>query len=113
MLLRSLVDLGSRRFLPTLFFIFDFDLNHPFTSSHKYSEMYVLLSLAPELVRHLLGHLQGEELPVALTNTRLLRVARSLHEDRMLSAQRKSAYLSSEELTMFVLNHDMLEVNVG
>ena len=59
-----------------------------------------------------MGYLQGEELPLALTNTRLLRIARSLHEDRTLSAQRKSAYVSSGALTMFVLNHGMVEVNV-
>ena len=58
-----------------------------------------------------MGYLQGEELPVALTNTRLLMIARSIHEDRTLCAQRKSAYLSSGALTMFVLNHSMVEVN--
>ena len=35
--------------------------------------------LAPELVREVMGYLQGEELPVALTNTRLLMIARSIH----------------------------------
>ena len=59
-----------------------------------------------------MGYLQGEELPVALTNTRLLMIARSIHEDRTLSAQRKSAYLSSGALTTFVLNHGMVEVDV-
>ena len=49
---------------------------------------------------------------MALTNTRLLRIARSIQEDRTLSAQRKSAFLSSGALTMFVLNHTMMEVNV-
>ena len=68
--------------------------------------------LATELVREVMGYLQGEELPVALTNTRLLRIARSLHEDRTLSTQRKSAYVSSGALTTFVLNHGMVEVNV-
>ena len=67
--------------------------------------------LASELVRHLMGYLQGEELPVALTNTRLLMIARSIHEDRTLSAQWKSAYVSSGALTTFVLNHGMVEVN--
>ena len=33
------------------------------------------------------------------------------NEDRTLSARRKSAYLSSEALTTFVLNHGMVEVN--
>ena len=56
-----------------------------------------------ELVRYLMGYLQGEELPVALTNTRLLKIARSINEDRTLSAQRKSVYLSSGTLTTFVL----------
>ena len=59
-----------------------------------------------------MGYLQGEELPVALTNTRLLMIARSIHEDRTLPAQRKSAYLSSGALTAFVLNHDMVEVDM-
>ena len=58
-----------------------------------------------------MGYLQGEELPLALTNTRLLMIARSIHEDRTLCAQRKSAYLSSEALTAFVLKHSMVEVN--
>ena len=71
-----------------------------------------LLTVASELVRHLLGHLQGEELPVALTNTLMLMIARSIHEDRTLSAQRKSAYVSSGTLTTFVLVHGMVEVNV-
>ena len=74
--------------------------------------MVALDALATELVREVMGYLQGEELPVALTNTRLLMIARSIHEDRMLSAQRKSAYLSSGALTTFVLNHGMVEVNV-
>ena len=68
--------------------------------------------LATELVRKVMGYLQGEELPVALTNTRLLMIARSIHEDRTLCAQRKSAYLSSGALTTFVLNHGMVEVDV-
>ncbi len=67
--------------------------------------------LAPELMRIVIGYLQGEDLPAALTNTRLLRIARSINEDRTLSAQRKSAYLSSGALTTFVLNHAMVEVN--
>ena len=67
--------------------------------------------LATELVREVMGYLQGEELPLALTNTRLLRIARSINEDRTLSAQRKSAYLSSGALTTFVLDHGMVEVN--
>ena len=71
-----------------------------------------LLTVASELVRELMGYLQGEELPLALTNTRLLRTARSIHEDRTLSAQKMSAYLSSGALTEFVLNHGMVEVNV-
>ena len=75
--------------------------------------MISLNVLATELVREVMGYLQGEELPVALTNTRLLMIARSIHEDRTLCAQRKSAYLSSGALTTFVLNHDMVEVNVG
>ena len=70
-----------------------------------------LLTLASELVRLLVGNLQGEELPLALTNMRVLRIARSLHDDRMLSEQRLSMYLSSESLTMFVLNHGMVVVN--
>eukprot|EP00605_Chrysophyceae_sp_TOSAG23-4_P002086 GSChrysophyteH1.ASY1.ANO1.2307.1 assembled CDS len=68
--------------------------------------------LATELVRKVMGYLQGEELPVALTNTRSLMIARSIHEDRTLCAQRKSAYLSSGALTMFVLNHGMVEVDM-
>ena len=72
----------------------------------------LLNSLASELGREVIGYLQGEELPVALTNTRLLMIARSIHEDRTLSAQRKSAYLSSGALTTFVLNHGMVEVDV-
>ena len=72
----------------------------------------LLNSLASELGREVIGYLQGEELPVALTNTRLLMIARSIHEDRKLCAQRKSAYLSSGALTMFVLNHGMVEVNI-
>ena len=71
-----------------------------------------LLTVASELVRELMGYLQGEELPLALTNTRLLRTARSIHEDRTLCAQRKSAYVSCGALTTFVLNHGMVEVNV-
>ena len=73
-----------------------------------------LLSLPTELVRHLLEYLQGEELPLALTNTRLLTIARSIHisDDSMLSEQRLSAYMSSESLTKFVLNHGMVVVNV-
>ena len=74
--------------------------------------MGALNVLATELVREVMGYLQGEELPLALTNTRFLMIARSIHEDRTLSAQRKSAYVSSGALTMFVLNHDMVEVNV-
>ena len=67
--------------------------------------------LAPDLVRIVMGYLQEEDLPVALTNTRLLRIARSINTDRTLSAQRKSVYLSSRALTTFVLNHAMVEVN--
>ena len=67
--------------------------------------MVALDALATELVREVMGYLQGEELPVALTNTRLLRIARSIHEDRALTAQRQSAYLSSGALTRFVLDH--------
>ncbi len=74
--------------------------------------MDALNVLAPELVRMVMGYLQGEELPVASTNSRLLKIARSLHENRTLSAQRKSVYLSSEALTTFVLNHGMVEVNI-
>ena len=75
--------------------------------------MSQLLSLASELVRYLLGYLQGEELPLVLTNTRLLTIARSIHisDDSMLSEQRLSVYMSSESLTKFVLNHGMVEVN--
>eukprot|EP00605_Chrysophyceae_sp_TOSAG23-4_P002083 GSChrysophyteH1.ASY1.ANO1.2304.1 assembled CDS len=72
----------------------------------------LLNSLASELGREVIGYLQGEELPVALTNTRLLMIARSIHEDRTLCAQRKSAYLSSGALTTFVLNHSMVEVDM-
>ena len=71
-----------------------------------------MITLATELVRMVMGYLQGEELPVALTNTRLLRIARSIHEDRTLSAQRKSVYVGSRALMMFVLNHTMVDVNV-
>ena len=74
--------------------------------------MRALNVLATELVREVMGYLQGEELPLALTNTRLLMIARSIHEDRTLCAQRKSAYLSSGALTMFVLNHSMVEVDM-
>ena len=70
-----------------------------------------LNTLANELVRHLTGYLQGEELPLALTNTRLLKIARSIHDNRMLSGQRLSVYLSSESLMKFVLKHGMVEVN--
>ena len=70
-----------------------------------------LNTLPSELVRKMVGYSQGEELPVALTNTRLLKIARSINEERMLSAQRKSVYLSSEALTKFVLDHDMVEIN--
>ena len=65
--------------------------------------MRALNVLATELVREVMGYLQGEDLPLALTNTRLLMIARSIHEDRTLCAQRKSAYLSSGALTAFVL----------
>ena len=58
-----------------------------------------------------MGYLLGEELPLALTNTQLLKIARSINEDRTLSAQRKSAYVSSGALTTFVLNHGMVGVN--
>ena len=34
-----------------------------------------------ELVSEMILHIQGEELPVALANTRLLEVARSIHEE--------------------------------
>ena len=71
-----------------------------------------MITLATELVRMVMGYLQGEELPVALTNTRLLRIARSIHEDRTLSTQRKSVYVSSRALTTFILSHNMVEVNV-
>ena len=74
--------------------------------------MAALNLLATELVREVMGYLKGEELPVALTNTRLLMIARSIHEDRTLCAQRKSAYLNSGALTTFVLNHGMVEVDV-
>eukprot|EP00605_Chrysophyceae_sp_TOSAG23-4_P000647 GSChrysophyteH1.ASY1.ANO1.729.1 assembled CDS len=74
--------------------------------------MAALNLLATELVREVMGYLKGEELPVALTNARLLVIARSIHGDRTLSAQRKSAYLSSESLTAFVLKHSMVEVNI-
>ena len=74
--------------------------------------MVALNALATELVRKVMGYLQGEELPVALTNTRLLMIARSIHEDRTLSAQRRSAYLSSEALATFVLNHGMMDVDI-
>ena len=37
-------------------------------------DMRSLNVLATELVRKVMGYLQGEELPVALTNTRLLRI---------------------------------------
>ena len=70
-----------------------------------------LNTLANELARHLMGYLQGEYLPLALTNTRLLRIARSIHDDRVLSEQRLSVYLSSGALTTFVLNHGMVVVN--
>ena len=73
--------------------------------------MGALDALATELVRMVMGYLQGEDLPLALTNTRFLMIARSIHEDRTLCAQRKSAYLSSEALTAFVLKHSMVEVN--
>ena len=74
--------------------------------------MGALNVLATELVREVMGYLQGEELPLVLTNTLLLRIARSIHEDRTLTAQRKSAYVSSGALTVFVLNHAMVEVNI-
>ena len=76
--------------------------------------MTALNVLATELLREVISYLQGEELPLALTSIRLLRKARSLtlHEDRMLSAQRKGEYLSSGALTTFVLDHGMVEVDV-
>ena len=74
--------------------------------------MRALNLLPTELVMMVVGYLQGEELPLALTNTRLLRIARSIHEDRTLSAQRKSVYVGSRALMMFVLNHTMVDVNV-
>ena len=74
--------------------------------------MRALNLLATELVRKVMGYLKGEELPVVLTNTRLLKIARSINADRTLSAQRKSVYLSSGALTTFVLNHGMVEVNI-
>ena len=74
--------------------------------------MGALNVLATELVREVMGYLQGEELPLVLTHTRLLKIARSIHEDRTLSAQRKCAYLSSGALTTFVLNHSMVEVDM-
>ena len=85
------------------------------------------------------GYLQGEELPLALTNTRLLRIAREYvepvdpdyiehlinyydaigdfsyeHDYRIgvLSIQRLKVYLSSKSLTKFVLEHGMVDVNV-
>ena len=72
-----------------------------------------LPSLASELLRYLIGYLQGEDLPLVLTNTRLLMIARSIHisDDSMLSEQRLSVYMSSDSLTKFVLNHGMVEVN--
>ena len=73
--------------------------------------MEIIKYLCTDLLKAILRFLQGEELPLALTNTRLLQVARSVHEDGMLSAQRLSAYLSSGALTKFVLDHDMVEVN--
>ena len=73
--------------------------------------MAALNLLATELVREVMGYLQGEELPLVLTNTRFLMIARSIHEDRTLCAQRKSAYLSSEALTAFLLKHSMVDVN--
>ena len=81
-------------------------------TTYKLQGMSNLNVLATELVRKVMGYLQGEELPVALTNTRLLMIARSIHEDRTLSAQRKSAYLSSGALTMFVLNHGLVKVDI-
>ena len=57
------------------------------------------------------GYFHGED-SLSLTNTRLLRIARSIHEDRTLSTQRKSAYVGSRALMMFVLNHTMVDVNV-
>ena len=59
----------------------------------------------------MIGYLQGEDIPVALTNTRLLMIARSIHEDRTLSEQRKSAYVSSGALTTFVLDNSMIKVD--
>ena len=73
--------------------------------------MVNLNSLATELVRKVMGYLQGEDLPVALTNTRMLMIARSIHEDRTLSAQRKSAYVRSGALTTFVLDNSMIKVD--
>ncbi len=81
-------------------------------TTYKLQGMSDLNALATELVRKVMGYLQGEDLPVALTNTRLLMIARSIHEDRTLCAQRKSAYLSSGALTTFVLNHGMVEVDM-
>ena len=42
--------------------------------------MRALNLLPTELVMMVVGYLQGEELPLALTNTRLLRIAREYEE---------------------------------
>ena len=70
--------------------------------------------LSADLLREIAKFLLGVELPVALTNKLMLRVARSIHnihKEEMLSAQRLSAYLSSGSLTRFVVNHGMVELD--
>ena len=71
----------------------------------------MIKDLSVDLLREIVKLLLGVELPVALTNKLMLRVARSIHEEDMLSAQRLRAYLSSGSLTRFVVNHGMVELD--
>ena len=61
-------------------------------------EADMIVNLCADLLREILKFLKGMELPIALTNKLMLRVARSIHKEKMLSAQRLSAYLSSGSL---------------
>ena len=59
----------------------------------------MIKDLSADLLREIVKLLLGVERPVALTNKLMLRIAKSIHEEEMLSAQRLSAYLSSGNLT--------------
>ena len=64
-----------------------------------------------ELVRKVLEYLIGEELSFALTCKSNLTHVRSLRKDGILPMQRRSAYLHSRELTIYMLAHDMTSLD--